>query len=338
MSAHLEAARLDPRESLFAIPAQQARKSLFLRRLGPKASAARRAVLYLHGATFSSALSVAYRFDGQSWRDALCAAGFSVWGLDFSGFGHSDHYSEMAGSQDACLPLGTAHVAAEQVARAASFILQHEGHAALSLISHSWGAMPAGRFAGEHPTLVDRWVLLAPITERAPAHASAATMSAATAANGMMPAWRLITAEEQWKRFVEDVPAGETPVLSRAHFADWSEQFLASDPESRSRTPAAVKVPNGPTAEIERAHNGRLGYDPSLVQAPIAIVRGAWDHLVTDHDAHGLFEAFVRSPIKRDIKIGRATHLLHLETARLAVWRESITFLSGDDVAPLRLQ
>ena len=40
-------------------------------------------VLYVHGATFPSALSVGYRFGGRSWADDLHAAGFDVWAFDF---------------------------------------------------------------------------------------------------------------------------------------------------------------------------------------------------------------------------------------------------------------
>ena len=59
------------------------------------------------------------------------------------------------------------------------------------------------------------------------------------------------------------------------------------------------------------------------------------DGLLPDEDARWLFDAFTGAPIKRDIKISRATHLMHLEAMRLALWRESIGFLSGEDVAPV---
>jgi hypothetical protein len=49
----------------------------------------------------------------------------------------------------------------------------------------------------------------------------------------------------------------------------------------------------------------------------------------------GCSTAFSHSPVKRDVKIGRGTHLMHLETMRLALWRECVTFLLGDDVAPV---
>jgi len=88
---------LDCREQHFRIPGPRQELSLFLRFLPAEKTRfePRRAVLYVHGATFPSAVSVAHRFDGKSWRDALGEAGFDVWGLDFYGFGHSDRYPEM---------------------------------------------------------------------------------------------------------------------------------------------------------------------------------------------------------------------------------------------------
>ena len=52
-----------------------------------------------------------------------------------------------------------------------------------------------------------------------------------------------------------------------------------------------------------------------------------------DDDAQWLFNAFTQAPIKRDIKISRGTHLVHLEMMRRTLWRESINFLQGDDIA-----
>jgi hypothetical protein len=96
-----------------------------------------------------------------------------------------------------------------------------------------------------------------------------------------------------------------------------------------------VKVPSGPFIEILRAWHGELAYEPACVRAPVAIIRGAWDGLVADADARWLFDSFSRSPMRRDVKIGRGTHLMHLEAMRPALWRESVAFLLGDDVAPV---
>ena len=175
-----------------------------------------------------------------------------------------------------------------------------------------------------HPALIDRLVMFGPIGRRGPRRYESAPS---------FPAWRIVTVEDQWNRFIEDVPQHEPPVLSRAHFEEWSKFYLDSDPESRSREPVGVKTPLGPFSEIIKAWHGQLAYDPSQVRSPVAIIRGEWDGLIQDNDARWLFDAFTNAPVKRDIKISRGTHLMHLETMRLALWRESIAFLCGDDVA-----
>jgi pimeloyl-ACP methyl ester carboxylesterase len=321
------APKLDPREQHFRIPGPREGMSLFLRFL-PAVNTAmrpRRAVLYVHGATFPSALSIAHRFDGKSWRDALGDAGFDVWGLDFYGFGHSDRYPEMSQPAADNPPLCVAEDAAQQLEAAIRFILGHQNIEKLSLISHSWGSMPLGLVAGAHSALVDRLVLFAPIARRGPRRYEAPPS---------FPAWRIVTSEDQWNRFVEDVPAGEPPVLSPIHFGEWSERYLDSDPDNRSRDPAGVKTPLGPFSEIIKAWHGQLAYDPALVRSPVAIIRGEWDGLIGDDDARWLFDAFTQSAVKRDIKIGRGTHLMHLETMRFALWQESINFLLANEPAP----
>jgi pimeloyl-ACP methyl ester carboxylesterase len=182
--------------------------------------------------------------------------------------------------------------------------------------------MPSGRVAAKHPELIDRWVLFGPIARRPPRRYETAPSA---------QAWRIVTVEDQWKRFVEDVPPDASPVLSRKHFDEWGERYLDSDSQSRARTPASVKVPLGPFNDILRAWHGDLPYDPGLVKAPVAIIRGEWDGIIPDEDARWLFDAFKTSPLKRDIKISHATHLMHLEMMRPALYRETNTFLLGDD-------
>ena len=311
---------LDPREQRYRIASPHPGLLMFLRRLAPE-SGGGDPVLYVHGATFPSALSVAHRFFNGSWRDALVAAGFDVWALDFLGFGGSDRYPAMQAPDDATGPLLLASDAAAQLEAAVRFVVAQTGRERVHLIAHSWGTAVACRLAERFPELIGRLVLFGPIARRDPPRYSSRPEG---------PAWRVVTVEAQWARFVEDVPAGEPPVLSRDEFAHWARRYLETDPESATREPAGVKVPTGPFVEILRAWHGELPYDPTAVRAPVCIIRGAWDGLATDADARWLFDAFNHSAEKRDIKIGRGTHLMHLEAMRTALWQESIAFLRHD--------
>lgn len=319
-----DARLLDPREQCLQIPSHHPSLSLFLRHLPPPiGTAVRGAVLYVHGATFPSALSIAHRFDRRSWRDHLCAAGYHVWALDFLGYGCSDRYPQMDHPADGTAPLCQAEDASRQIEAAVRAICQRLGVAAVSIVAHSWGTIATGRFAARCPELVERLVFFGPIARRESSGAPPA-----------FPTWRAVTLQEQWERFTAEVPAGEPPVLSRRHFEDWGERYLDSDPQSRRTQPAGVRTPSGPWYDIGRALHGNLAYDPEQVRAPVAIIRGEWDSLCTDADAAWLMRALRSSPLRRDVKIGRATHLMHLETGRCALYREAETFLAGGDLPP----
>ncbi len=317
--------KLNEREQHFRIASPHAGLQLFLRHLPaePASVPNGKAVLYVHGATFPSGLSIGFPFDGHSWHDDLAAAGFDCWGLDFHGFGRlSDPYPEMAMPAEDRSPLGAAEAESGQLEAAVRFIVAQHGASRISL-AHSRGTMVAGRLAGRCPELIERMVFFAPITRRDPLRGAASPPR--------LPAWRLITLQYQWDRFVADVPSGERPVLLKRHFDEWSEAYLDCDNESRDRTPSAVKIPCGALQDIAHAWAGQLAYDPALIRCPVAIVRGAWDSLCTDADAGWLFGALTASPMRRDIKIDRATHLMHLEERRFALYRETRTFLEGAD-------
>jgi pimeloyl-ACP methyl ester carboxylesterase len=318
------APKLDPAEEHFRIPSHHEGLSLFLRYLPPTAArSGAGVVLYVHGATFPSALSIAHRFDGRSWRDELADAGFHVWGLDFHGYGLSDPYPAMTDSPGGGAALGRAPDAASQIEWAVRFIVAHHGVSAISIIAHSWGTIAAGLFATRCPGLVERLVFFGPIARRQQ-----------EGPPPTLPAWVPVTVEAQRQRFVEDVPAGEPPVLLGRHFNEWAPLYLATDPRSGTRTPPAVATPAGPKADIQASWHGDLPYDPAAVKAPVAIIRGEWDSLVTDADARWLFDSLRASPLRRDVKISRATHLMHLEAARFALYREAEAFLLARDVEP----
>jgi pimeloyl-ACP methyl ester carboxylesterase len=313
-------AKLDPREEHFRIPSHREGLSLFLRYLPAlhEAQAHKNVVLYVHGGTFPSGLSIAHRFDGVSWRDELAASGFHCWGLDFHGFGRlSDPYPEISESAEKHPPLGRADDASRQLERAVRFICSHHRVSRISLIAHSWGSIVAGRFAGEHPRLVERLVLFGPIACRA-----------RRTDPQRLPAWRLISLKDQWDRFVADVPPGEPPVLAKHHFDEWGEAYLDIDPESRTRLPPAVKTPSGAFQDIYDAWAGELAYDPALVRLDHPRRMGRHVHGGRYEMAFQCAEIIAHPTHRHDQP---RHHLLHLEESRYALYRETEAFLAGND-------
>lgn len=315
---------LDPRERHVRIVDPGSGLTLFLRHLPPATAAPGRApvALYVHGATFPSALSVAHRFgssrESRSWRDALCAAGFHVWALDFLSYGGSDRHRDAGPGA-----VGRVDAATGQLMAALGHIRERHGDALVSVIAHSWGTIPALRAAGERPEWIDRLVLFGPIVRRDPPSGTG------RAAVPLQP-WRLVTVEQQRERFVADVPAGEAPVLDPAEFAAWGEAYLDSDPGSRDRDPPAVRIPAGPTVDIARTWSGEWLCDAARVRAPVAVLRGEWDSLTTDADAARLLAALTGAASRHDLRLPRGTHLMHLESGRVALHAASIASLTAD--------
>jgi heme-degrading monooxygenase HmoA len=95
-------------------------------------------VLYVHGATFPSALSVAYRFKGRSWMDDWNARSFDTWAFDFAGFGGSDRYSDDVEAMPSRAP-----DTAAQIARVVSHIASVTGQSSIAVVC-GCGRLPKG--------------------------------------------------------------------------------------------------------------------------------------------------------------------------------------------------
>ncbi len=301
-------------QQTFRLPATVTSPSLFVRRQPCIGSPV---VLYVHGATFPSALSVGFDFGEGSWMDDWNARGFDAWAFDFAGFGESGRYAAMSEPAGRNSPLCRAPEAARQVAAVLDLIARETGPGRVSLVAHSWGGAPAALAAIAQPERIDRLVLFAPIARR--------TGGAVPAS---LPAWADITNEAQYKRFNEDVPKDQAPVLEG--FDRWALAYLASDPGAAARTPPAVRVPYGPAADNIEARAGGLAWDPAQIIRPLAIVRGAWDSLCLDTDAATILDAATAAPSRHDCKLDAGTHLMHLETGRHALYEAVGRALKGE--------
>lgn len=273
-------------------------------------------VLYIHGSSFPSALSIGWKFsDGISWADNLHEAGYDVWGLDFAGYGRSDRpdYAAIDGGFSR-----SAHAAA-QIHTAAQHIIEKIGAPSVSLIAHSWGTIPAALFASEYPDLVDKLVLFGPIVARQPEEQTEVPK---------LPAFRLVTTGQQRTRFLSEVPDGLPPVLEEPDLKRWGRAYLASDPGASKRMPPSVQVPSGPIRDALQTWAGDWLYDPARIKSPTLVIRGEWDTASTAEDLQLLFSK-LGSAEKRIGTIPQATHLMHLETGRHQLWQAVRDFFLG---------
>lgn len=260
-----------------------------------------RSVLYVHGATFPSALSVGFPFENRSWADDLASRGLDVWAFDFVGFGASGRYP----AHGAGPAPGRAPQAVSQIGAVIDAVLRTTGAGSVSLLAHSWGTIPAGLFAARHPKRVDRLAFFAPIVDRSdPA--------------GPFPTdpFRDVTLAWQAERFRSEIPVGKGPAFVPDHWDSWAAAYLETDPDSLQRVPPAVRVPAGPFADIQAAHAGTLAYDPAALRSPLLIVRGEWDTLCTEADASHLRAQATGAPSCDVVTLSAGTHVMHLETGR----------------------
>ena len=314
----LAANKLDPREEHFRIPSHHDgfRSSCAICRRDGGAPA-RGVVLYVHGATFPSALSIAHRFDGRSWRDESGPRVPCLGAWISTGSAGSDPLprdGRAAGGARAARPRRRRR---PQLECGGALHLRRHGASRLSIVAHSWGTIVAGRFAGALPRAGRAPRALRP--DR-PARARGAAV----------PGWRRVRAD-QWDRFVEDVPAGEPPCCFAAAFREWGELYLDTDP-------GAGRAPRrGQDSERRRSRISRLARRPSpTIPARQGSGRDHPRRMGQPLHRRRCALAFRRapsSPLRRDIKIGRGTHLMHLEERRYALYRETEAFLLGGDAA-----
>ena len=310
-----------PQEEQFRVWIEPVHLRVFLRHLSPTRrgpGTGKPPVLFIHGSTLPSGTSAAFRINGVSWMDDLARRGFDVWALDFLGYGGSDRYPAM-NEPAAGAPLGRSPDAARQIAAAVDYITRHQRLTQVDLVAHSGGSLPAGLYATQSPERVARLVMFAPVMTRDGPRDTTTLRSYGT-----------VTAQEQIARFSGWVPHGEAQVFDPRDLGRLAATYVATDPTSSSRSPASVRFPSGRDADAADAWAGSLPYDPAKVTAPVLIIRGEWDPITTDADARRLFDALSAAPVKHDIKISRATHVMQFESARSQLYDEVAVFLGAD--------
>ena len=252
-------------------------------------------VLYVHGATFPSALSVGYRFGGRSWLDDLAAHGYDAWAFDFAGFGGSDR---MPGWTDC----GKARRSGrrrkqQQIARVVDKIVEATGCGRVSIMAHSWALFRPG-FMRRNVPKGSKHLPIGPHRKR---------RFECLPAPESVGAWRLVSVAEQSDTFCRGRPAGHPPVLIDEELRYWGPAYLATDALIGFARSAVRKIPAGPQADILAAWNSALAYKPEENRCANAYLRGEWDSVSNDRDADWLLSRICADSQRRQDREGDAS-------------------------------
>ena len=286
---------------------------------------ARRAVLFVHGATFSSGLWD-LRPPGLSFLDAVATAGLPAYAVDIRGYGRSRSAVMERGQR----PYARAGDAIRDIDRVVDFLQAREGLARICLLGGSWGSITAGLYAATlGRDLLERLVLYAPIFSGRNADwlDLIADPSEPSRPNPALGPYRRIGEAETRARWDAEIPFADKALWrDEAVFHALLEDAFDADPTARDHDPPAFRAPNGTLLDLFEAFNRRPLYDPAAIRVPVLLIRGAADPTSTRADATGLFDRLA-SPVKRYVEIGNGAHFVSAERNAWQVFEEVVGFL-----------
>ena len=288
------------------------------------AQATRRSALFVHGASFPTALAAGFEFAaGDSWLAFAARQGYLACGLDFIGFGDSSRPSAMEGPE-AGTPVTRARDSSAQIALAVDYLRATRGITTVHVVARSWGPIQAATYAATHAHALASLTLFGPIVPVAhPATGPVGT------------SWWGITAQARYQqlRYADVLPAG-MQLLEPAVDARWAKRFEASAPHVAGDAPGLLRIPSGPVADIRDAQAGRYPYDPARVDVPVFVVYADHDTVVDDATAAPFLARFTGSPLRWRLRIDHGTHVMHLEHARRSLYQSVGAFIHAAEATP----
>ena len=275
-------------------------------------------VLFVHGASFPSALAAGFRMGGVSWMDHLASHNYDCYGLDFLGYGYSDRYPDSLFDPQTAEAPGRAREIYRDIDSAVDYILKRTGSRKISIIAHSWGGSVAALYASKFSDKIESLVLFAPLTPRADK----------APAEVINYSYARMTPRERVEAMRNGTPAGEQCPLEAELSSDWQTQWFASDPRAALDEKGRVSFPTGALQDIDDLARGKSYYDASAITCRTLLIRGEWDALPADSDAKALMGQLRTAAVKQYVTVPKGTHVLHLEKNRQQLYNETLNFLN----------
>jgi len=305
------------------VPSDTAGINLFVRNKRPAnltRFTSENTVLFVAGSTYAASATFDLPLDGLSFMDHLAARGHDVWLVDVRGYGNSTRPPEMAAPAGDHPPVVRTAVAVSDVAAAAAFIRARRGLQKINLIGWSWGTTLMSRYTSEHPTAVNKLVLIAPQWLRdAPSLADP---------GGLLGSYRIVARASAKARWLNGVPDDKkAALLPDVWFDAWADRTFASPQAGPGE--GQLMAPNGTVIDNrEYWVAGKPLYEPERITVPVLIVHGEWDRDCPIDMSRAVFGKLTAAPYRRWCEIGEGTHSLFMEKNRWQVFGAVDQFLS----------
>jgi pimeloyl-ACP methyl ester carboxylesterase len=277
------------------------------------------AVLFIHGASFPTMLAAGFEFSPKdSWMRFMASKGFLACGLDFLGFGESSRPRAMQLDPNGASPIDAAASAETQISVAVNYLLRKRHIRDVHIVAHSWGTIPAALYVSTHPSTTRSLTLFGPVVPKLGSEPETAKVS-----------WWTISAQERYEqlKFADVLPPGVHLLEADQR---WATEFAQSASGDRSRdVNQQLRIPAGPTSDLEAAQAGRYSYQPQDITVPVFVVYGSYDTVVNDAEAAIFLERFTGSHLKWRLRIDDGTHAMHLEKNRKSLYQSVLAFITA---------
>lgn len=274
-------------------------------------------VLFLHGSSFPSKLSFSFKLGAESWVDYLLEKGYTVYALDFLGYGDSDRYDSMIQKNKSLSPRGSAKETLPDLIKTVDYILKSDGNAKLHIIAHSWGTLVAGLFAEEYSDKIHTLTLYASLS---PKHTNKINESSS------IPAFKSIDVNNRVQQMNSSAPENIRPLLAPQMFTSWGNMWLNSDQLREKNT---VFYPSGSILDVLSLQQGAYIYQPEKIRCDVLIIRGEYDTFPAHNEAYQLFTHMKNASSKTYITLDKGTHVMHLEKNRKRLYDTVYDFIEN---------
>ena len=281
---------------------------------------AEKTLLYVHGATYPSETAFDLELGGFSWMDYIASRGYDVYLLDLRGYGRSTRPPEMDKPAKDNEAIARTETAVSDIGAVVEHIMKRRGLKKLNLLGWSWGTTTMGSYAAQHPELVNKLVLYAPLWLR---------KEPLKLPPGPILAYRTVTKEAAKQRWLAGVPADKIPgLIPDGWFDAWVNATFDTDPWGAQQNPALLRAPNGVIYDVQNFWAaGKPLYDPANITAPTLIIHADWDQDTPAYMSQALFPLLTKAAYKRYVVIGEGTHSVIMEKNRMQLFKETQLFL-----------